>query len=746
MTTTRSWNIFSTLRTASLSFLIGAVPLGVAHSAAGDGPAAAGDNSAAAQPTSPNEDVLQQIVVTAEKKESTAQTTPISMTVYSNQALSDAGVVNMETLAYHDPELNFTSEGGLPILTLRGVASYDTSEIGDPAVAVDTDGFFVNRPYSLNSTFYDLDRVEVLHGPQGTLYGRNAIGGVVNVITAKPTTRFEGSGSLELGNYGTQNVDGMLNIPVSDVLQVRAAFSSKYHDGYRDNPPQLDRGDDENSRSARVTVAFSPLEDFKGLVTYQTLRVGGVGQVEKLFPFVYQADGVDPVHQMPVIGDSHTFYLGAPYYRRLEDNVARWNFTYSGLPDRIQVTYLGGHDDMEYHAATNNTVGVGQPQQFVENEWPKTQNHELRFASADDGRLTWQVGAFYFRELSRLDSYGQADVGAPAWLIQGEYYEPLIQTQSRALYGQASYKIADAWKITAGARYTSDDKTRYGTVYNENRETNPTDSSSLYGHARSTKATWHAGVEWTPTPSNLEYLKVDTGYKAGGFAALGPYGPETVTSYEVGSKNRFWNDTVEANLAVFDEEYKDQQVQQAIPGTTESSVQNAGRSRIYGAELQLTALVPYAGKFDLSTSYLHARFVDFQAINATGTANEQLAGNALPQAPNWSIGAGLEHHWTIPAVGVLAAGQLTGRVETKYQTTQYFSFFNYGSTRQGPYAISNASLQYGPDHGNWDFQVYVRNIANRVAFNEAIEDYNALAYTYSFLPPRTAGARIEARF
>jgi iron complex outermembrane receptor protein len=690
--------------------------------------------------------VLEEVVVTAEKRQGTAQTTPIAMSVYSGEQLRESGVVNVETLAYRDPTLNFTSEGGLPILTLRGVASYDTSEIGDPAVAVDTDGFFVNRPYSLNSTFYDLDRVEVLHGPQGTLYGRNAIGGVLNVVTAKPTDRFEGSGSLEWGNYGTQIIEGMLNLPVSDVLQIRAAASSKYHDGYRDNPPQMDRGDDENSRSARVSVAFEPFADFKGLVTYQALRVGGVGQVEKLFPFVYQADGVDPVHQMPVIGDSHSFYVGAPYYRRLNDNVVRWNFSYAGLPAGIKVTYLGGYDDMEYHSGVNNTVGVGQPQQFVENEWPKTQNHELRLSSADDARLAWQVGAFYFQERSRLDSYGQTDVGAPTWLIQGEYYEPLIQTQSRAVFGQSSYQIAETWKITAGARYTSDDKTRYGTVFNENRETNPSDSSSLYGHAHSTKTTWHAGVDWTPTSSSLEYLKVDTGYKAGGFAALGPYGPETLTSYEVGSKNRLWHDTIQANLALFDEEYMHQQVQQAIPGTTESSVQNAGSSRIYGAELQLTALLPLVGKFDLSASYLHARFVDFQALNATGTANQQLAGDALPQSPDWTIGAGLEHSWTIPAFGVLPAGALTARAETKYQTTQYFSFFNYASTRQGAYAISNAWVEYEPGNGHWNVQFYVRNIADTVAFNEAIEDYNALAYTYSFLPPRTFGAKLEVRF
>ena len=692
-------------------------------------------------------DTLQEVVVTAEKRVSTAETTPIAMTVYSGQELSNAGVVNIETLAYRDPNLNFTSQGGLPILTLRGVASFDTSEIGDPAVAVSTDGFFTNRPYSLNSTFYDLDRVEVLHGPQGTLYGRNAIGGVVNVVSAKPTDRFEGSGSLELGDYGTQDLDGMLNLPVSDVLQVRVAYSSKYHDGYRNNPPQPDRGDDEDSRSARVSVAFEPFDGFKGLVAYQALRVGGVGQVEKLFPFVYQADGVDPVHQQPLIGDSRNFYLGAPYSRRIDDNVVRWNFSYFKLPGGTTVTYLGGYDNMEYHSNVNNTVGMGQPAQFVENEWPRTQNHELRLASRDDARLVWQTGFFFFEERSHIDSYGQANIGQSAWQIQGEYYEPALVTLSHAAYGQASIKLTDEFKITAGLRYTSDDKERNGTAFNESRLVNPNDSSSLYGYAHSTKLTWHGGIDWTPTPTTLVYAKADTGYKAGGFSALGSYQPETLTNYEIGSKNRLLNNTVEANIALFDEEYKNQQVQQAIPGTTESQVQNAGRSRIYGAEMQFTAFVPVAGKADLSVSYLHARFVDFAAINATGTANQQLAGYSLPQAPNWSVTAGLEHRWTMPPMWRSdSTGQITGRVETRFQSEQYFSFFNYPSTRQPGFTVSNAWVQYGPDLGHWDVQFYVRNFANKVAFNEAIEDYNALAYTYSFIPPRTFGARLEAHF
>jgi iron complex outermembrane recepter protein len=228
---------------------------------------------------------LQEVVVTAQKRAESAQTTPIAITVYNSEELQRKGIVDVASLATSDTSLNFTwgAGGALPYLTMRGISSHDTSEIGDPAVAVATDGFFVNRPYGLLASMYDIQRVEVLRGPQGTLYGRNATGGVVNIITAKPTKDFEASGSLEYGNYNTLNVNGMINMPINDLVQIRAAYSSNKRDGYRavfteDGVPP-EKGDDEDTHSGRVEVAFYPTEHLYGLFTVQDSQIGGTGDV-----------------------------------------------------------------------------------------------------------------------------------------------------------------------------------------------------------------------------------------------------------------------------------------------------------------------------------------------------------------------------------------------------------------------------------------------------------------------------------
>ena len=221
---------------------------------------------------------LEEVVVTAEKRETTESKTPIAMDVLSAKQIQEQGVHDLGTLSQVDPSLQFATTGiGAVFLTMRGVSSRDSTEIGDPAVPVGIDGFFQDRTYNVNEATYDLERIEVLRGPQGTLYGRNAIGGVVNFITQRPTQDYEGYATMDYGSYGTVNTQGAVNIPLSDVVQVRASWGTFYHDGYRSEP--LADGahyDDDDSKSARISVAFEPFDGFTGLVYGQYLRSTGI--------------------------------------------------------------------------------------------------------------------------------------------------------------------------------------------------------------------------------------------------------------------------------------------------------------------------------------------------------------------------------------------------------------------------------------------------------------------------------------
>src|ERR1700723_512752 len=218
--------------------------------------------SAAPAATAADADALQEIVVTAQHKEENAQSTPIAMSVYTADAVKQNNIVDIASLSTFAPDVNFSTSEGTPIITIRGISSQDVTENGDPAVAVNTDGFYVNRPYGLDATIYDIDRIEVLRGPQGTLNGRNAIGGAINIVTAQPTNTFAAYTSISYGNFNALTFQGMVNLPINDILQMRLAFLTVSHDGYRNNAPQPD-ADDADNKSGRVELAFEPIEHFK---------------------------------------------------------------------------------------------------------------------------------------------------------------------------------------------------------------------------------------------------------------------------------------------------------------------------------------------------------------------------------------------------------------------------------------------------------------------------------------------------
>ena len=692
-------------------------------------------------------DALEEIVVTAQHKEENVQSTPIAMSVYTSDAIKQNNIVDIESLSAFAPDVGFSESEGSPIVTIRGVSSLDVTENGDPAVAINTDGFYVNRPYGLDATIYDIDRIEVLRGPQGTLNGRNAVGGAINIVTAQPTNTFAAYSSLGYGNYNSLNFQGMVNLPLSDTVQVRAAFLSVSHDGYRNNSPQPD-ADDADNKSGRVELAFEPVEHFRGLLTYQFTSEGGLGDSLQNIPYIYTSTGALDKNLPPGI-NPYTFPIGTVPSLALDDKLLRFNFTYD--LGSVLLTALGGYDRTQWHHASDESSTDNNPviNTFVQNEFPETFNGELRAASEGNGPFQWQVGTFFFQEHSHLVSYNGAPTADGTY---DEYFGFVYSTRShsRAGYGQASYQFNDELKLTAGVRYTTDFKGEAG--YYGDLTTGSTPGfpyTYQIGSSSSSRTTYHLALDYTPTDKNLLYAKVDTGYKAGGFNFGGaPYNPETVTAYEVGSKNRFFDDTLQWNSAAFFENDNAQQVQTYAflsNGLAEALTENAGKSRIWGLETDFIYKVLYLGTLNATVNYLHARFTDFLSVadpsDPTAHGNVQLAGNTPPQAPTLSAQLGLEHAW--PAF----SGTVTGRIQTKIQSSENFSFYNFPDTEQKGYSMSDAFVSYAPSAttagAHWKITAYVKNLTNAAVFSTAQEDEYAYAYTYQWFPPRTYGLRLE---
>src|SRR5579859_7149907 len=391
-------------------------------------------------PTSDGGDQLSEITVTAEKRAEPEQKTPISMSVFTAEEITKKGIVDFQTLAAQEPSLSFTQAGSEgSYLTIRGVSSHDVTEIGDPAVPVVVDGFTTIRPYTLTSVLYDVDRIEVLRGPQGTLYGRSATGGLINVSTKRPDNSFSVGGYVETGDFSMINTFGWLNIPLNNTFQVRVSATSRRHDGYV-NAPSSDgvegqRGDDEDSRSARFQLAFSPNDVFNGWLMYQITHIGGAGFVNKFIPFIPAAPTGNMYHGQIGVGSVSSFPLYGSASQDIDDKVVKWQFVYSGLPAGISITAIGGYDNLEFkhHAPAPTILGVPLTTALEgeQNEFPKTINQEIRVASDSAGPFIWQAGLYYFQERStNLHSSATESPNSAAAQTLFDFLFPLVETKS----------------------------------------------------------------------------------------------------------------------------------------------------------------------------------------------------------------------------------------------------------------------------------------------------------------------------
>lgn len=214
---------------------------------------------------------LDEVVVTAQRRSENLQKTPLTVSAVTGDKLESQGIKTVVDLSAQVPALQISSSGsGAAVVFLRGIGSTNTTEVGDPAVAYHIDGIYIARSTSVGALFYDIDRVEVLRGPQGTLYGRNATAGAINVITKQPKFDYEGSGSVDVGNYGALTTSGMFNEPISDTLAVRAAFQQSRHDGYVkaiNKGPGTGGNDryDQDDKSARIQLLWKPSETSRSI-------------------------------------------------------------------------------------------------------------------------------------------------------------------------------------------------------------------------------------------------------------------------------------------------------------------------------------------------------------------------------------------------------------------------------------------------------------------------------------------------
>ncbi|MCG2583603.1 TonB-dependent receptor [Massilia sp. TS11] len=722
--------------------------------------------SAQAQ-TSPDTQVPE-VLVTAQRSTSLASKTPLAISVLSGDQLLEAGVASPSDLGARLPNVYLEGAADGLKITIRGVSNADTTEKGDPSAAFLLDGIYLARPQNQDLAFYDLARVEVLRGPQGTLYGRNTTAGVVHVISNTPSPQFEAAVQLEAGNYASRKLGGMLNLPLSPTLAVRAAFVANRHDSYLrytgGAPYAL--GLDRDDLSARVTarLALSAQASLLLRLDHSTVK----DNPDNFVPDTNFYTGIEsgnPRWRAPATdaalsngflpfnaareqghGEKRSQGIGA----ELHWDLGALTLDYLGARRRYTQDFL---TNFYYRVAPGFALGV---REHFDGSYGQN-SHELRVATKPGGPLSAQAGLYYFREHSDI-VYVFRDLEL---LKLPPYYVfphgPTVAS-SRAAFGQASWSFMPLWRLTAGARYTDDDKSRLGStnfqqgpVFNAATDLRLLNAARLRTH----QTTWRLGLDTELAPDTLAYASLATGYKAGGFndgclagerqlgidcpaplavpAATLFYQPETLRATELGLKSRFWDKRASLNLAVFDYDYSNLQLSGVaiVMGAPRYVTTNAGAARVRGLEADGTLLLGAGGRLHYGLTWLDAHYVRYSPDGI-----HSWAGYKLDRAPSQVFTLGYEQRLRLGG-GQLRAG-ISTRASAAYQIGVPTQLLQY---RIPARTQTDLQLAYHPDGAPWTLGLALRNAENKVA-PITIDSFGMSVPS----APRTVALRLDARY
>lgn len=729
---------------------------------------------------------LADIIVTAQKRASNIQDTPIAMRAFDNEAVLRAGVSDVNGLARLAPDLGITNDTQYTKITVRGISSQDHSETADPALTINIDGEYINRPIALNATFFDLERIEVLRGPQGTLYGRNATAGALNIVAAKPKLgAFSGYATGSYGNFNAFTAEAAVNVPLGDKVAVRVSGMHNEHDGYFNNAP-AGRGSAGNTDAARISLYAEPLEGVRVYLAGEYVDVDTTGIAQ--YGIVIANNGVlaDPAFANGIVDvipstpalegggvplnlrfdpPKSSFPLGDLGYTRIEQYAVRGRLDVD-VGSIGTLSYIGGYRDVKSDVAQplNGFVPTTFIQMYEKNS--QTQSHEVRLSGGDDGGFVYQVGGFYFYE----DQYMAQGLFLPL-AAGGSYlnyfYRPYVKNKSVAGFAQATVPLVeDVLSVTGGIRYTKDKKNalfiNYGPQFGRGPNPPAQDDTTRPGRVAfnptpldDEQVTFTLGMDYKPSRDHLIYGKVSTGYKAGGFDNVGAFGAEKLTAYEIGSKNSFAGRTIQFNAAAFYYDYKDQQIPIFLDTNVGSQVVNAGKSRIWGIETDTTILLSPNDRFTATVNYLDAKLTQFQAarLGLTGTIADSdpatpglqpfdLSGNRPVQSPKWTIAVGYDHDF------YFGDHKLTASVFSRFKSAYFLQPSNSMAEMQEAFTQTDLTLEYSAPGDRFSIQGFVRNIENYkpYAFAGYVNAGGQLLINYVYGTPRTYGVRGTFRF
>lgn len=683
---------------------------------------------------------LEEIIVTAQKRAERLQDVPLAVSAFGTQQLEDGKVQSILNLDGKIPNVVLAPVGAFAFagaFSIRGIGFADVESSFEPTVGLDIDGVYLARNVGAVQDFFDIDQVTVLRGPQGTLYGRNTIGGVVSIRTKRPGQEFHAQAQGTLGSYERRELRAAVEGPIAPgVLSVRVSGMAKHFGGFYRNDDGRDLGK-ESVGAGRATVVFTPSDRFDATLIVDHSNDTGTGNA--------LANASLPTQLLATIAPADADGFHSHVGDNLRSNVLTTGETLEANWDTgpVKLTSITGYRDMKTFTDSDFDGEHVRFLEVIRSESHRQFSQELRVAPTEFDKLKYVVGAYYQNQRYDVSNgqFGSA-FGSPnggSTLYAGQ------TARSLALFGQFDYTINDL-TLTLGGRYSKDSK-RFNIqpLFNPASQIFSTDFSDF-----SPKA----ALSYAWTPDVLTYFQYSRGFRSGGFngragsfAAVGPYDSETVDSYEAGLKSQFLERALTLNLALFSMKYHDMQqsVQQIIPGTNvnQTVTSNAASAKLDGVEAELHAVVGRGFSISTAVGYLDARFQDFVANLGDGLGTIDRSNLPLAFAPKWT--ASLTPAYTV-TTGI---GKVTAQASARYQSEIYTSFTPLNLLTKNYVRKANtlidANLALQTSDERWRFSLYGKNLTNKLLPNNTFAVGGLLSLRV-YMPPREIGAEVGFKY
>lgn len=669
-------------------------------------PATQTDDSPA--PTQAAEDKIEDIVVTATRREERLQKIPVTVTAVSGEDLTTRGITETRLLTQTIPGLNYARSGAVGQPVIRGVGFGGVSNGDESNVAVYIDGVYQPDPYSTHIELVQVARVEVLRGPQGTVFGRNATGGLINIITPDPSFTFSGRIAASYGrlrnNADDIDLRGYITAPLSANIAADLAVYYRDSEGYMENIGSGRKYGHKKAYDVRSKLLFEPSDKVKVVLTAgysdydsqdNVRQPLGSATVARNFPSVLLPSGPwQGNFDVTPAADFERFNVSL----RTDFDLGPVNLATTSA---YQYSYALQHSDSD---ATNIPLGAADVEFTTKNY-----SHEVRLLSQGSQRFDWIAGLYAFR----LDSGGSISVlrATPPQPLAGPTFEPDVKTTSYAAFAEGTYQLADSLFLTLGGRFTT-----------EKREYTQTTNGVLTIPKNKFKVdrfTYRAALRYQPTDQMNLYASYGTGFKSGAYNTVTPrlnlVKPEDIKATEVGVKADLTPD-LRANLAVFRYDYTDLQVAARDAIGAVFILQNAADAEIYGGELEVTAIPVRGLRLTGSVAYLHARYTHFPSAQTfspapnggNAAASLDVSGNKMIKAPTltFNFAPRWEHD--------LGRGKLDIGGNLYRSSRVYYDFANRYS--QPPFTMVNAEMGY--EIGNVRVAISGTNLANKVVYQQ----------------------------